>query len=356
MSSDRLLDALGARLAQLYPGARVTKVRALGDDEGIDGHTKAHGYGRGLRVTLETGHEVVFHMIRSDQFGHDRRADRIANAVLAHDTFGQIPHHVPVVDVGVIDADGGLRTLMATGEPYFVTAWREGSLYADDLRAVAARGRAEELDLARVDALVDVLLEIHRSPGTHPEAYTRSIRDLLGSGEGIFGLIDSFDDDTPGAPADRLLRIERGCQTWRWRLRRRVERLRRIHGDFHPYNILFERTTDVTLLDASRGAEGDPADDVACLAINFLCFGLGSGGKHALAQLWTRFWDRYLAMAQLDVLPAVAPFFAWRGLVLASPRWYPDVAPADRERILDFIERGLANDRFDPAWGLEMLR
>ena len=45
----------------------------------------------------------------------------------------------------------------------------------------------------------------------------------------------------------------------------------------------------------------------------------------------------------------VAPLLAWRGLVLASPVWYPDLAVADRERILGFVEAALARPRFSPS-------
>jgi hypothetical protein len=49
------------------------------------------------------------------------------------------------------------------------------------------------------------------------------------------------------------------------------------------------------------------------------------------------------------VFEVVAPLFAWRALVLASPAWYPDLAAADRERLLSFVERVLESDRFSPA-------
>ena len=36
------------------------------------------------------------------------------------------------------------------------------------------------------------------------------------------------------------------------------------------------------------------------------------------------FWDNYLAKTDdREMLEVIAPFFAWRGLVIASPVWYP---------------------------------
>lgn len=336
---------LHERLAALYPGETVVRVTTLRDDESGGTELKALGYGKPLCIELSGGTAVVFHTARPDDFGHDRRADRVDNLLLAFDTFAKVPHHAAAIDMGVVRGDGTLVSLAGTGEPYMISTWVPGTLYAEDLRRVGQTG-ATELDVQRAETLARVLLEIHAKPGSHAAAYTRAIRDLLGHGEGIFGLVDSYEPDSPGVPLARLRAIEEACLRWRWKLREQTWRLRRTHGDFHPFNIVFG-DRGVCLLDASRGSEGDPADDVACLAINFLFF--------KAPALWERFWGTYLAGDEVGVLDAVAPFFAWRALVLASPRWYPHVSPTDRSRILDFADRALAAERFDPAWGLEAM-
>jgi len=303
-----LPPGLRARLAELYPGATIERVTALKDDESTGEAMKALGYGKPLRIALRSGervHELVFHTARPDDFGHDRRADRVGNLVLAYDTYGRVPNHVTATDA----------------------------------------------DLAHAEQLAQLLLVIHSERGSHPGAYTRAIRDLLGHGEGIFGLVDSY---APGPLAPRLRAIEEACLRWRWQLRDRTERLRRTHGDCHPFNILVG--DEVRLLDASRGSEGDPADDVACLTINYLFFGVGHPGwATGLGRLWQRFWTTYLGGDRVDVLTAVAPFYAWRALVLASPTWYPHLTDDQRDRILRFAERALAAERFDPAWGAEAM-
>jgi hypothetical protein len=349
-----LTAGLRARIEALYPGAKIERVVALADDESSGDAMKALGYGKPLRIELSQGttrRALVFHTARPDDFGHDRRADRVGNLVLAYDTFGKLPNHVTAVDVGLVRGNGELASIANTGEPYLLTTWTAGELYADDLKRVATTGTASEQDIARAERLARLLLEIHAVPGSHASAYTRAIRDLLGHGEGIFGLVDSYD-----APKllPRLRAIEEACLAWRWKLRTHTERLRRTHGDCHPFNIVFDG--DVTLLDASRGSEGDPADDVACLSINYLFFGVGHAGwANGLGLLWHRFWRTYLAGDRVDVLAAVAPFFAWRALVLASPKWYPHLTEADRDRILSFAERVLAANRFDPGWGWEVM-
>jgi hypothetical protein len=182
--------------------------------------------------------------------------------------------------------------------------------------------------------------------------YTRAVRDLIGSGEGIFGMIDGYGADVPAAPPERLRRIEAACARWRWKLREHEPRLARIHGDFHPFNIVFKDDTELALLDASRGAMGDPADDLTALAINYVFFALDVPGawRRGLGALWHRLWTRYTrATNDFEALDVAAPWLAWRALVVANPVWYPKLSVDARDRLLGWIERTLAADRLDPA-------
>ncbi|HNN53937.1 MAG TPA: phosphotransferase [Pseudomonadota bacterium] len=357
--------ALARHVLSLYPESQIKRISALGTDDASDETTKGLGYGRPVRVDLEGPdgpRRLVFHTARPDDFGHDRRSDRAQAMLLLWDSADRIPFHTRAVDVGALRQSGDLISLRDAGEFYVVTEWCDGNPYADDLRRVAMTGHATPTDLERAEVLARALIEIHAAPGSHPAAYTRAIRDLLGHGEAIFGLVDSYPATTPGIELDELRRIEEKCLSWRWKLRGQTDRLRKTHGDFHPFNILFDDAGKLHLLDTSRGSEGDPADDVACLAINYLFFGLEHRRiwEHGLGRLWDRFWQVYLAeseqIAAPNVLHAVAPYFAWRGLVLASPLWYPNLAAADRRRILAFVFRVLDAAQFDPAWGHEAMQ
>jgi aminoglycoside phosphotransferase family enzyme len=145
---------------------------------------------------------------------------------------------------------------------------------------------------------------------------------------------------------------------WRWRLRARRGRARRIHGDFHPFNILVDGDADLALLDASRGCAGDPADDVVCLAVNFVFFAVGheAAWTGALGPLWHRFWRRYLEGSGDRELLEIAPvYLAWRCLVLVNPLWYPAVAAAHRRQILALAERALGAGRLELPWADEVM-
>jgi hypothetical protein len=359
------VTALRDHIRRLYPGRDILAIEPLAPDTGAtaDASKKASGYGRPVRIVLapeapgRAPLELVWHVATSNEFGHDRRADRAAAALQAFDDFRQMPRHVQPVDLGMIAPDGRLTSIRDGDEMYLITTYAPGTIYADDLRRIATAGIATERDLARLDSLVAHLVALHqplREPGPR---YRRAIRDLIGSGEGIFGIVDGYPTDVAGASAVRLREIEERCVAWRWKLRDHDARIVRTHGDFHPFNIVFAGDTDLTLLDASRGACGDPADDLTALTVNFVLFALGAPAAwpRGLGVLWHRCWQRYLALRPDRELLAVAPpFFAWRALVVANPRFYPNLGGVDRDRLLGLAERFLDGDRLEPAYAEEL--
>jgi Ser/Thr protein kinase RdoA (MazF antagonist) len=204
--------------------------------------------------------------------------------------------------------------------------------------------------------LADYLAEIHQKqpddPALNKQLYCRAWRDLVGHGEGIMGMLDSYPANFAVAPPSRLAAIERRCVDWRWRLKDRSARLRQVHGDFHPWNILFQDDNDFALLDRSRGEWGEPADDVTALTINYLLFSLRERGALAgpFAELFHGFWERYLAQRpDPELLEVAPPFFVWRALVVAHPIWYPSLEDEVRAALFRLIDAMLTADRFEPA-------
>ncbi|MCX7789670.1 MAG: aminoglycoside phosphotransferase family protein [Chloroflexaceae bacterium] len=323
-------------------------------DEGLrPGTLKILGYGEPVLIRYRVNGEerrAVLHTMAANQFGHERRADRAANMILSYDCFNDLPRHVRALDVGVLDPDGCPRSIGA-GEVFLLTDYAEGQIYAEDLKRMVATGRVGEEDLARARALALYLSEIHQVRRDEPALYRRHLRDVFGSGEGIAGLIDSYPPDYALAPAAWLERVETRLVAWRNRLKAHPERLAQIHGDFHPFNVLFSTGTHFTLLDRSRGPWGEPADDVSAMAINYLFFSLQRSGALAspFDELWTIFWQTYLAHTGDELLlRVVQPFLIWRALVIASPLWY-NVADEVRRSLFHFIERLLEIPVFDPG-------
>ena len=339
---------------------RILSLTREGAQEAGD-DLKGFGYGSPLFLEYDVAGDrkkAVLETMAPSSFGHDHFADRAQAILWEHSAFNALPRHVRSLDCGAILDDG---TLLSTGhaEEFFsLTEFVQGDGYFKDLERIRDRGVLEEPDAQRAVALADYLVEIHGSKGSPPQLYTRRIRDLIGHGECIMGLIDNYPERFEFIDAGLLKKIEFACVEWRWKIKDRSHRLSQVHGDFHPWNILFRGGTDFTVLDRSRGEWGEPADDVATMTLNYLFFGLQHGSLDGpFATLFSRFWETYLTRTgDREMLEVIAPFYAWRGLVVASPVWYPHLPASVRKRIFDFIINVLASGRFEPPSVQEYFR
>jgi len=347
-----LSDLFGRRVTVLG----VSRLDRLSTEALIDASSsegKGYGYGVPLRVDYKTEGSVhesaVLHTITPGPFGHEHMADRAQELLWEHRAFNSLPRHVRSLDVAGIGRNGDLLPLANIEEFCLLTEYVEGESYAKDLERLAADGNLTELDLTRADVLCDYLVEIHRTPGSDPGLYVRRIRELVGHGECIMGLVDSYPSDAVATP-ETLKKIEQFCLDWRWRLKPLVHRLRQVHGDFHPWNILFRDGADFQVLDRSRGEFGDAADDVACLSLNYVFFSLQRSGRleGCFETLFQRFWNRYLEQSgDREMVNIVPPFLAFRCLVMAHPVWYPDLSEDVRQKLISFTLNVLQQDSFD---------
>lgn len=351
MQRDRLEDYLKGFLG---PSVRILDLHELGGQASGAAALKAFGYGRPLCVELEDrgrSLRLVLRQVRRNGFGRERSADRAAAVWLDFTTFNHLPGHIQAQDMVGLDRDGRLHSLGHLEDLLLLTDYASGRPYAEDLWRIQECEQCDELDHRRAAVLARYLAGIHEVKHDDPLLWRRRLRDLVGHGEGIMGLADSYPPKDPLATPERLQAIEAAANRWRWRLKPLAHRLSQVHGDFHPFNVLFGEGDSFRLLDRSRGEWGEPADDVSCLSINFLFFSLQ--GRDRLAgpflELYTTFWESYLAARpDEELLAVIQPWFAWRALVLASPQWYPNTQVPARRKLLTFARRVMDEERF--AW------
>lgn len=334
--------------------ARLIRLAALGHDGGA-ADVKGYGYGVPVRVDYEVAGEqrsAVLETITPGPFGHEHMADRAQLLLWSYDAYNRLPRHVRSLDVGAFLKDGTLRSIGGVEEFFGLNEFAEGVGYNSDLERLRDTTTLSERDVARSDSLCDYLVDIHRIRGPDSGLYVRRLRELVGHHECIMGILDAYPDAVGGFTSAALKTIEHACVDWRWRLKQHSHRLRQVHGDFHPWNILFREDDSFVVIDRSRGEWGDPADDLAALTINYLFFSLQRSQRldGNLETLFTRFWRRYLdATGDDEILAVIGPFFAFRGLVVANPLWYPTLPDAVRSKLLNFVRAVLACAPFDPG-------
>jgi len=345
------------------PDVKLKKVGGM-PSTGEKDKLKGFGYGEPILIEYELNGAVekaVLGSARTDGgFGHDFLADRAHGVVLAQETFNKLPRHIHLLDSGAITRDGRLVSIGEVDNFFIFDKYVGGKEYFRDLERIKAEGALTDLDRERCRALAGYLAELHAVKKGAPELYVRRIRDLVGHGECIMGLIDSYPNDWAFPYEGALKDIEMKCVDWRWRLRGREARLCVEHGDFHPWNVLFmdDTGTGFMVLDRSRGEFGEAADDVAAMSINYIFYSLQerNGFDGPFKELFEIFWREYLETSgDGEVMTVIQPFYAWRGLVVASPIWYPNLSDDVRRKLFNFILNVLADDKFSPSGIAEYL-
>jgi hypothetical protein len=269
------------------------------------------------------------------------------------DEYKNLPKHVKAVDVLAEMEDGSVKSIGGGKEYYLLMERGEGVDYFHDLAAFSRKDCLADRDEEKIRAMAAYLAEIHALKKDSKTLYWRKLRDTIGHGECLMGVFDTYPDGvlSYGEMAD----IIKKSVDWYAKLKPRYQRLSQIHGDFHPGNIWFtshdpfSQLPDFILLDRSRGPWGEAADDVTALTINYLFYSIKHFGdvRGPYLEGLRLFFDEYgKASGDQAITEVCAPFFAFRGAVVANPVFYPELTLEQRKRIFRFVHNVLDDDCF----------
>lgn len=335
-------EAIRVYLTNLFKDVKRVDIRKLGS--GVQGS--------GFLVDIETSgglRSCVVKTLLGEGLGHDYPSDRAAVFLLDLDEYKNLPKHVSAIDVLAEKEDGSVISIGGGREYYLLMERGEGLDYFNDLNAFRQKDRLDAADTEKILSMVAYLARIHSIRKDSRSLYWRKIRDTVGHGECLMGVFDTYPDGV--LSYEEMAAIEKKAVDWRACLKPKHKRLCQIHGDFHPGNIWFTSDSDFVLLDRSRGPWGEPADDVTALTINYIFFSIKFHGRVQGAYLegLRLFFEEYVGLTGDEELYSVLqPFYAFRGVVVANPVFYPDLDSSRRKMIFSFIHNVLGSKRFDP--------
>lgn len=356
-------EALKTYLLEKFSDVIQVDIRMLGS--GVQGS--------GFLVEMKTRDGIKSYVVKtllSEGLGHDYPSDRAAVFLLDLDEYKNLPKHVKAVDVLSEMEDGSIKSIGGGREYYLLMERGTGKHYFNDLSEFVHKDRLEISDIEKIKAMTSYLAEIHSVKKDSKTLYWRKLRDTVGHGECLMGVFDTYPDGT--LSYDEIAAIIKKSVDWIYRLKPKHNRLSQIHGDFHPGNIWFtppspplakggsggveslprgnEGGVDFILLDRSRGPWGEPADDITALTINYIFFSVKNHGdvREAYLEGLNLFFDEYIkASGDTEITEVVAPFFAFRGVVVANPVFYPELTSEQRRLLFRFVNNVLDDDRFE---------
>lgn len=336
--------ALKSYLKKKFRGVTRIKIKKLGS--GV--------HGSGFLIEIKTNKGIKPYVVKTlapKDFGHEYPSDRAGIFLLDLDEFNNLPKHVKAVDVLSELKNGSIKSIGGGKEYYLLMEKGEGRHYFNDLNEFAGKKKLEASDIEKIKAMASYLAEIHSTKKDSKTLYWRKLRDTVGHGECLMGVFDTYPDEV--LSYNEMSCIIKKSVDWIYKLKPKYKRLSQIHGDFHPGNIWFrEIKSDFILLDRSRGPWGEPADDVTALAINYIFFSIKKHNDIVGPYLegLKLFFNEYVKLSGDDeVYEVLAPFFAFRGAVVANPVFYPEVTPKQRKMIFRFVHSVLDSERFIPA-------
>ncbi len=330
-----------AYLIKKYPGSTFIALNPLG--EGV------HGVGYSVAFEWKwKRHNIIIKTLFPKDFGHDYFSDRAQVLLLANKAYNIMPKHVRSIDV--VGVGKQLVPVGDCDEFFIVMEEAHGEDYFKDLDVIKERKSITDADRQKCLDLADFLAEIHQEKYKDPVLYKRRIRDTIGNGECIMGVLDTY-PQVKFTDNEEMVKFVQLAVKWWGNLKDRGHRLCAVHGDYHPGNIWWE-DEEFILLDRSRGIYGEPADDVTCLSINYLFYGLRVNEdkfEGPFKELFDLFLDRYFTKTKDDEMwEVMAPFFAFRTTVICNPLFYPDVTDKTRRRLFNFALNVMEDDVFSP--------
>jgi hypothetical protein len=290
----------------------------------------AVGYKVKFTIDGKKTKQVAIRTLKPVDFSHDYSSDRASYFLLQHDTSKLIPNHIESYGViGINSSTGELTDVSQNSEFFQILEWASGEEYFNDLERIFNENTLSWNDIVRARQLGKYLAELHNiepklEDDVKKSLYKRHTRDIVGS-VFLMDVIDTYPEEINFITKAQLNDFVSAIYTKRESLKSDFNRIRKIHGDFHPGNIRFDTKNKLSILDASRAIWGEPADDVASILINYIWYSFKLHGevdgfyKYLISEFWNSYCENTSDREIINHLPL---FIAIRSIVLNHPIFF----------------------------------
>jgi aminoglycoside phosphotransferase family enzyme len=300
---------------------------------------------------------LVLKSLFKENLGMDHYSDRASSLLDAHDNYNKMENHVKSEDVIAQNDDNSLTSIGKAKEFYILMEEARGEDLFKDFDKIKESGKLSEEVRKKILVISDFLVKLHKNKHESVPLYRRKIRDTIGSGGSLIGLLDMHPDPAFKQFESKWMEIVMHSIKF-WRKSRNMDnRLCEIHADYHPGNLWFENG-NFTILDRSRGRYGEPADDIVAFAINPIMYSLMTTGEFEgpFREMFDIFWNNYFKQTKdREMRKIMAPYIAFRVSVVTNPIFYndemlggKDKATKIRSKMINLALNILKDNEFSP--------
>lgn len=316
--------------------------------------------GTGYSINFKLNDENKTLIIKSlfkENLGMDHYSDRASSLLEAHDNYNKMENHIKSEDVIAQNEDDSLISIGNAKEFYILMEEAKGENLFKDFENIKKSKLLNEKTKDKIKKISDFLVKLHKNKHESISLYRRKIRDIIGSGGSLIGLLDMHpENDFRKFEKEWTEIIKRSINFWK-KSRNLNHRLSEIHADFHPGNLWFDGDK-LIILDRSKGRFGEPADDIIAFGINPIMYALITNEKFEgpFKEIFDLFWNNYFKQTKdKEMRKIMAPYIAFRISVITNPLFYNDKffgaaekASLIRKKLINFALNVLKEDEFNP--------
>lgn len=312
----------------------------------------AKAYKVSLTINNKTA-EFVVRRLLGKGMSRDYISDQVENFLLQHNIANSLPHTVKSRDVFIVRN----KVELSISDPsyvYQVMDFAKGIEYTEYFSLLNEQQFLNESHKQIIKSITDVLTEIHSikpdafSHEDKKSLYFRHSQDFIGS-QVFMDVIDCF-PDFDFFNKEKKSEMMKLLFCLREKNKHNFSRLSKIHADLHPGNLRISKRNKITLIDGARTLWGEPADDIASMAANYLKkhFESKSTNKSASMEALELFINSYIDQTKdTQVFSLWQMFLAVRLTILANPLFFKDIDISLSKNLIDIAFKILKASRVD---------